>query len=256
MERSTASDVRRLWERYARTRSDKDRNRLMEHYLPLVRRIAQHIHSKLPREVELDDLVSAGVFGLMYAITAFNPGRKVKFETYCGNRIRGAILDELRSWDWVPRLARRRHHQLRETKRNLEMELGRAPSDEELADRLHVSPRELRKIMGEGDLVRVLPLGSPPGDGPGESPLEQCFAQATGPEEFTASAREDARRLIRELSRAERLIVLLYYAEQMTMKEIGRTLDLSESRVSQMHSAIIARLRARLLGRAPHATAA
>lgn len=255
MDQAPAADVRRLWARYARTRSEDDRNCLMEHYMPLVRRIAQHIHGKLPREVELDDLVSAGVFGLMYAITAFNPRRKVKFETYCGNRIRGAILDELRSWDWVPRLARRRHHQLREAQHDLEMQLGRAPSDEELAARLNVSPRELRKIMGEGNLVRVLPLGKPAGDGSTDASAEQCFAQSAEEPRFSAAEKEDVRRIIKELSRAERLIVLLYYVEQMTMKQIGRTLDLSESRVSQMHSAIMARLRVRL-GRLPRTNAA
>lgn len=255
MDQPSASDVRRLWARYAKSRSQEDRNRLMEHYMPLVRRIAQHIHGKLPREVELDDLVSAGVFGLMYAITAFNPGRKVKFETYCGNRIRGAILDELRSWDWVPRLARRRHQRLREAQRDLEMKLGRVPSDEELAERLNVSPRELRKIMGEGNLVRVLPLGKPAADGSMDSPAEPFLTQAVEETRYSSAEREDVRRLIKELSRAERLIVLLYYVEQMTMKQIGRTLDLSESRVSQMHSAIVARLRARL-GRLPQATAA
>src|SRR4030095_7527351 len=107
MAQAKQGDIGKVWVEYGKMRSERLRNALMEHYLHLVRGIAQRIHAKLPREVELDDLTSAGTFGLMYAIHAFDPGRSVKFETYCAGRIRGAILDELRSWDWVPRLAPR-----------------------------------------------------------------------------------------------------------------------------------------------------
>jgi RNA polymerase sigma factor FliA len=240
--------VQNVWAEYGRTRSEKLRNVLMEQYLHLVRHIAQRIHSKLPREVELDDLVSAGTFGLMYAIAAFDPGRAVKFETYCGSRIRGAILDELRSWDWVPRLARLRAHKLSNARQQLEAELGRQPSIDELAMRLNVSSRELKRITRDGAVVRVLPLARPAqphsaDEGREGDILEDRAATAR----FQWLDRDDVRDLIAsELSRAEQLILLLYYHEEMTMKEIGATLDLSESRVSQMHSSILTRLRARL----------
>jgi RNA polymerase sigma factor for flagellar operon FliA len=256
MEQSEMPDNRQLWADYGKTRSEKLRNLLMEHYLPLVKKIAQHIHTKLPREVELDDLVSAGNFGLMYAVAAFNPRRKVKFETYCGGRVRGAILDELRSWDWVPRLARKRNHQLHAAMQELEMELGRPPGEHEVAERLDVSPGELRKLTREGNLTRVLPLSRPAvSDTHHEQRNAEFIMELPAARRPPTTDRDDAKRLISGLSRAERLIVMLYYAEQMTMKQIGKTLDLSESRVSQMHSSILARLQA-CMGRVPETMAA
>ena len=245
---ASSTDIREVWVNYGKTRSEKLRNLLMEHYLPIVRHIAQRVHTKLPREVELDDLISAGTFGLMYAIAAFDPARAVKFETYCGSRIRGAILDELRSWDWVPRLARLRAQKLVGARQQLEAELGREPSGDELAMRLNVSARELSRITRDGALVRVLPLARPQqthmdDDGREADILEDRSARSR----FDWLERDDVRDLIsEELSRAEQLILMLYYYEEMTMKEIGATLDLSESRVSQMHSSIVNRLRNRL----------
>src|SRR5688500_1292118 len=153
-----SQDVREVWAEYARTKSETLRNHLMEHYLHLVKRMAQRIHAKLPREVELDDLISAGTFGLMYAIAAFDPQRAVKFETYCASRIRGAILDELRSWDWVPRLARLRAHKLNDATRALQLELGRDPSHDELASHLQVSLGELDKIHKDGAVIKIMPI--------------------------------------------------------------------------------------------------
>src|SRR5258705_9057754 len=131
-------DGKSLWLEFSQNKSESLRNQLTEHYYPLVKRTAQRIRAKLPREVELDDLVSAGTFGLMYAIDAYDMTRAVKFETYCATRIRGAILDELRSWDWVPRLARLRAHKLINATRELKLELGRDPTSEELSGRLGV----------------------------------------------------------------------------------------------------------------------
>src|SRR5689334_23721434 len=132
-------DIKEVWIEYKKTRSEATRNILMENYLHLVRYNAERIHVKLPDEVELDDLMSAGIFGLMDAIAAFDLDRGVKFETYCAPRIRGAILDELRSMDWVPRLVRSRAHKLDSASKQLEVELGRAPTNEEVAKRLKVS---------------------------------------------------------------------------------------------------------------------
>src|SRR5204862_1781426 len=140
------------------SKSDKLRNQLMEHYLHLVKHIAQRIHVKLPREVELDDLISAGTFGLMFAVAAFDPKRKVKFETYCATRIRGAILDELRSWDWVPRLARLRAHKLVDATRELKLQSGRDPTNDELAQHLNVPMEEVDRIARDGMVTRVMSL--------------------------------------------------------------------------------------------------
>jgi RNA polymerase sigma factor for flagellar operon FliA len=243
-------DIRDTWAEYARSRSETLRNQLMEHYLHLVKRLAQRVHTKLPREVDLDDLISAGTFGLMYAIAAFDPERAVKFETYCASRIRGAILDELRSWDWVPRLARLRAHKLLDATRQLQLELGREPSSDEVANRLNVSPDELDKINKDGCVTRILPLSRPTDTRTEDEHEMPVLEDKRTTEHLRGMEREDLRSLISHgLSRAEQLIIILYYFEGMTMKEIGATLDLSESRVSQMHSMILARLQGQLAGR-------
>src|SRR6476661_3817637 len=129
------TDIAEVWIEYKKKREERLRNILMEHYLHLVRYNAERIHVKLPDEVELDDLMSAGIFGLMDAIAAFDLDRGVKFETYCAPRIRGAILDELRSMDWVPRLVRSRAHKLESATKELEVEMGRTPTGDEIAKR-------------------------------------------------------------------------------------------------------------------------
>jgi RNA polymerase sigma factor for flagellar operon FliA len=240
-------DLRDVWTEYARTRTKELRNALMEHYLHLVKRMAQRIHAKLPREVELDDLISAGTFGLMYAISAFDLGRSVKFETYCAGRIRGAILDELRSWDWVPRLARLRAHKLLTAERQLKLQLGREPTSEELAQHLRVSMREMEKITRDGNVVRVMPLSAKRLQTDDQDQDGSALEDRRATERVESVEREDIKRMItRNLSRAEQLIIVLYYFEEMTMREIGQTLDLSESRVSQMHAMVLARLQAEL----------
>src|SRR6187401_3659767 len=139
-------DIKEVWIEYKKTKAEPLRNILMENYLHLVRYNAERIHVKLPDEVELDDLMSAGIFGLMDAINAFDLDRGVKFETYCAPRIRGAILDELRSMDWVPRLVRSRAHKLDTASKQLEVELGRAPTQVEVAKRIGVPMAEFEKM--------------------------------------------------------------------------------------------------------------
>ncbi len=151
-------DIKDVWIEYKKTRSEALRNILMENYLHLVRYNAERIHVKLPDEVELDDLMSSGIFGLMDAIAAFDMERGVKFETYCAPRIRGAILDELRSMDWVPRLVRSRAHKMDGATKQLEVELGRAPTNEELAKRLQVPMAEFDKMAKDASAVGVVSL--------------------------------------------------------------------------------------------------
>src|SRR5271170_5477324 len=151
--RPSKRDIKEVWLDYKKTKTEKLRNILMENYLHLVRYNAERIHVKLPDEVELDDLMSAGIFGLMDAIAAFDLERGVKFETYCAPRIRGAILDELRSMDWVPRLVRSRAHKLDQTTKQLEMELGRTPSEDEISKRLGLPTPEYDKLMKDATAV-------------------------------------------------------------------------------------------------------
>lgn len=245
-------DIKEVWVDYKKTKTDALRNILMEHYLPLVRYNAERIHVKLPDEVELDDLMSSGIFGLMDAIDAFDLERGVKFETYCAPRIRGAILDELRSMDWVPRLVRARAHKLDTAKKELEMEIGRCPTNDEIARRLKIPMSELDKIVKDASAVGLISLSRKWFETDSNKDVREIdvLEDKRGADPVREIQRKDLKELItRGLSRAERLIVILYYFEEMTMKEIGATLDLSESRVSQMHSSILARLKAQMADR-------
>lgn len=245
-------DIKSIWIEYKKTRSERLRNILMEHYLPLVRYNAERIHLKLPVEVELDDLMSAGIFGLMDAIAAFDLDRGVKFETYCAPRIRGAILDELRSMDWVPRLVRSRAHKLENATKELEVETGRSPTSEEIAKRLKVSMNEFEKMAKDASAVGLVSLSRKWFETDNNRDIREIdvLEDKRGADPVREIQRKDLKELMtRGLSRAERLIIILYYFEEMTMKEIGATLDLSESRVSQMHSSILARLRAQMADR-------
>src|SRR5437764_3711470 len=151
-------EIKDVWTEYKKTKTEALRNTLMENYLHLVRYNAERIHVKLADEVELDDLMSAGVFGLMDAINAFDIARGVKFETYCAPRIRGAILDELRSMDWVPRLVRSRAHKLEGATKQLEVELGRSPTNEEIARRLNIPKAEFDKMATDASAVGLASL--------------------------------------------------------------------------------------------------
>jgi RNA polymerase sigma factor FliA len=245
-------DIKEVWIDYKKAKSEPLRNILMEHYLPLVRYNAERIHMKLPDEVELDDLMSAGIFGLMDAIAAFDLERGVKFETYCAPRIRGAILDELRSMDWVPRLVRSRAHKMDSASRQLEVELGRSPTEDELAKRMQISRSEFEKISKDASAVGVVSLSRKWFETDSNKDVREIdvLEDKRGIDPVRAIQRKDLKELITKgLSRAERLIIILYYFEEMTMKEIGATLDLSESRVSQMHSSILARLKAQMADR-------
>ena len=241
--------TRKVWVKYKKKPTEALRNDLMERYLPLVRYNAERVHAKLPDEVDVEDLMSAGIFGLMDAIDAFDMERGVKFETYCAPRIRGAILDELRSMDWVPRLVRSRTNQVETARKHIEMTTGRKATDDELAAKLGVNQDEYAKIKRDSSAVGVVSLSRKWFETDSNKDVREIDVLEDGKQinPFTVVQKRDLKDLITKgLSRAERLIVLLYYFEEMTMKEIGTTLDLSESRVSQMHSSILARLKAQL----------
>ena len=245
-----SEDVEQLWIEFKKDLTNQElRNRLVEIYLPLVKYNGERIWARLPDGVELDDLISAGVFGLMDAIDAFDLARGVKFETYCVPRIRGAMLDELRTMDWVPRLVRSRAHKLESTRNALEMALGRKPTERELAKKLRMNLSEFRKLQRDARAVGLVSLSKKYFETDSSRDVREIdlLEDKRSENPFLRFQSKDIREWItRGLSRAERLIVILYYFEEMTMKEIGETLDLSESRVSQMHSAILGRLKNQL----------
>lgn len=244
--------IQEIWLEYRKTRTEGLRNYLMEKYLPLVRYNAERIYARLPDEVDIEDLMSAGLFGLMDAIDAFDLDRNVKFETYCAPRIRGAILDELRAMDWVPRLVRHRSAKVDSARQKFEMAYGRPPTDDELAKFLQLAPEEFEKVKRDSSAVGTHSITRKFASSDGSRELREIdvVKDEAGSNPLHEMQRRDLKDMITKgLSRAERLIVILYYYEGMTMKEIGATLDLSESRVSQMHSSILARLKAQMLHR-------
>jgi RNA polymerase sigma factor for flagellar operon FliA len=248
-------DVEQLWIEYKQDPSNQElRNRLVEMYLPLVKYNGERIWARLPEGVELDDLVSAGVFGLMDAIDLFDLSRGVKFETYCVPRIRGAMLDELRTMDWVPRLVRSKASKLNEAVKTLEAKLGRQPNENELAHAMEIPVADLEKMMLDANAVNLISLNKKWYETDSYKDVREIdiLEDKKGEDPTRRIQKNDLMRLVTKgLNRNERLIIILYYYEEFTMKEIGATLNLSESRVSQMHSSIVQRLQSQLGRRRP-----
>ncbi len=245
-------DMPAVWAEYRERPTVEVRNRLVEKYLPLVKYNGERIWSRLPDGVELDDLISAGVFGLMDAIDAFDLTRGVKFETYCVPRIRGAMLDELRTMDWVPRLVRSKASKMSAATKELEAALGRPPTPEELAIKLGVPMEQIDAHLAEATAANLVSLNKKWYETDSYKDVREIdILEDKKAEDPTHRLQNgDLMKLVtRGLNRNERLIVILYYYEEMTMKEIGATLGLSESRVSQMHSSIVQRLQAQLARR-------
>ncbi|MBO9556004.1 FliA/WhiG family RNA polymerase sigma factor [Cellulomonas sp.] len=238
-----------LWAEYALTRSRPSRDRLILHYAPVVARVAARVGMRLPRAVEHADLVSYGMFGLIDAIEKYDTDREVRFESYAVTRIRGAIMDELRAGDWVPRSVRTKARAVDKAHAELEARLHRAPTDEETAAHLHMSVRELRAVYAKLATVNVAALDELTGARgiPFKDTLrdERCTDPAGAID--AAETKHLLARAIEQLGERERIVVVLYYYEGMTLAEIGRVLGVTESRISQMHTGAMLRLRTRLV---------
>jgi RNA polymerase sigma factor for flagellar operon FliA len=238
-------EMARIWEEFQRTRDPQIKNLLSEEYLPIVRYVADRMIERLPHNVQVEDLVGAGVFGLFDAVEKFDLSRGVKFETYCVNRIRGAMLDELRHMDWVPRLTRARANKLEEAYARLEKQNGRAPTDVELARELRISLDQLDELFREVSGASIVTLQRRTLDkDPNQLGVDIMEDQKIeGP--LPANTRRDLLEFCKKkLSVKERYILMMYYFEDLTLKEIGQILDLSESRVCQLHAKLVSRLRA------------
>lgn len=248
----SASELENLWERYKRTRGKEERDQLLLNYAPLVRYVADRVAISLPRSVDTDDLISEGVIGLFDALEKFQPNRGVKFETYALARIRGAIIDGLRESDWVPRTVRQKARELERVVAELEASLGRSASDREIIEALGISPAEYHRRLRE---IRATTLASldevwnP--DAPEDSQLhylEMVAHEQPGPDHRIEEVelRSELARAIDRLPERERLVISLYYYEGLTLKEIGKVLGVSESRVCQLHTKSLVRLRGHL----------
>jgi RNA polymerase sigma factor for flagellar operon FliA len=226
-----------------------ERDRLLLEHLPTVRYLARRIHERLPQHVELEDLISAGVVGLIDAFSKFDHSKKVQFKSYAQFRIRGAILDSLRTLDWSPRELRRKGRAVEEAIRATTQRLGRAPAEPEIAAEMGVTLSEFQQLLGD---LKGLEIGSLHIERTEDSGDQELAYIPGSPEEdplFRCLKGELKQRLadaIDELPERERLVLTLYYYEELTMKEIGLTLGVVESRVSQIHSAAVLRLRVAL----------
>ena len=256
------SEVDQLWLTYVSIRSDSRgrnlsaeaevvRNQLIEHYLPLVKVTAERLHSKLPNQVDVDELKQAGVFGLMDAINGYDPERGVRFEAYGKQRIHGAILDELRSLDFAPRLVRTHAHQINSAHRELELELGHPPTAKAVADKLELTLEEYDQWVRDTSMASMTSLdrATNESDSNGNKELTRgdTIEDRRNSSPLTELERKELIALAtRGLSRKEKLIVILYYLEELTMKEIGLVLELSESRVCQIHHRIVCQLQRQL----------
>ena len=231
-----------------------EQERMMVEHLPIVRFLARRIHERLPQHVDIEDLVSAGVLGLMDAFTKFDPEKKVQFRSYAQFRIRGAILDSLRTLDWSPRDLRRKGRAVEEAIRTLTARHGRAPVEAEVAAELNLGLTEYQQLLGELKGLEIGTLHMERSEDSGEEELAYIPNKPEDDPLFRCLRGEMQQRLadgIAELPERERLVMTLYYYEEMTMKEIGLTLGVVESRVSQIHASAVLHLRALLADLTP-----
>ncbi|MGE5691652.1 MAG: RNA polymerase sigma factor WhiG [Pseudomonadota bacterium] len=247
-------DTTKLWREYRRSKDPKVRDRLILTYAPLVKYVAGRLGSGLPAHVDDDDLVSYGLLGLIGAIERFDPDRDIKFETYAIARIKGSIIDELRALDWVPRSVRSRAREIERAIADLESRLGRAPTDEEISGKLGVSVEELNESLSEIGRTSIAALDElwTVSSGGDQVALIDTIEDEQGPNPQSALDETEMREAIADaisrLPEREKLVVTLYYYEELTLREIGEVLGVTESRVSQLHTKAILRLKARLAG--------
>lgn len=229
----------------------KLRDQLIMDYAPLIRFVAQRIASRLPSNIDIDDLISAGVIGLMDAIEKYDPSRDNKFKTYAEFRIRGAILDELRSQDWVPRSVRDKAKKIERTYAELEQRFGRAVTDTEISDALGINLEEYYDMVAKVKAVTLLSVDdlTVPYQHERKSLLD-CLENSSSKNPFTQLKSKSVRRIlmdnIDELPEKQKLVLSLYYYEDLNLKEIGKILEVTESRVSQLHTQAVEKLRSKL----------
>ena len=234
----SAEDIQRLWQEYSQNPTLELRNRLVEHYLPLVNIIAGRLAMSLPAHVDRDDLIISGYFGLMDAVVKYDIHRGNKFETYAGLRISGAMKDDLRSRDWISVSLRQKIRKYETAVNKLEGTLGHGVTDEELAEELEMSVEQVHQLEQQINAATIIPLGE-------YMKAEAGAAQDTDPHRSAEyiELKETLMRALDELTDKERLIVSLYYYDELTMKEISLIMHLSEARICQLHTKAMFKLR-------------
>jgi RNA polymerase sigma factor for flagellar operon FliA len=258
-----AEDTQTLWRQFRANPGDKAlRDRLILTYAPLVKYVAGRLGSGLPAHVDDDDLISYGLLGLIGAIERYDPDRDVKFETYAIARIKGSIIDELRAMDWVPRSVRARARDIERAIAELERKLHRAPTDEEIAEKLGISGEELEDTLTDISRSSIAALDElwtvNTGGGGDQVALIDTIEDTEAPDPQGSLSQTELKEAVGEaiarLPEREKLVVTLYYYEELTLREIGEVLGVTESRVSQLHTKAVLRLKARLSGGATRAS--
>lgn len=251
------ADLNDLWVQYKEHGSKLAKDKILAEYTSLVKYTAQRISLNLPKSVELDDLIGSGVFGLIKAVETFDLSLGFKFETFATHKIRGAILDELRAQDWVPRSIRTKSKNLQTTYARLEQDLGRIPYDDEVAEELGISMSDFESLLTEVAPTTIVSLDdSMPERGGGDAKsltLIDTIGDPTGADPLKELGYQEVKRILKEtiseLPEKEKLVVALYHYEELTLREIGQVLGITESRVSQIHSKAMIKLRSRLIAR-------
>jgi RNA polymerase sigma factor for flagellar operon FliA len=244
----TETEKNKLWEEYSRRRTAEVREKLIIEYAPLVKIVAGRLSMYLGYNVEYDDLVGYGVFGLIDAIDKFDYGKGIKFETYASLRIRGTVLDQIRKMDWIPRSLRQKQKKIDAAMNKLELELGRPATDEELAKEIGISEDELLNWQGQANVTNVISLDEFV-DTSGEKNVESVGVNTfETPEEVIE--KDELKKLLAEsletLTDREKKVILLYYYEELTLKEISLVLEVSESRISQLHTRALQKMKTKL----------
>ncbi|TKJ42248.1 RNA polymerase sigma factor WhiG [candidate division LCP-89 bacterium B3_LCP] len=239
-----------LWQNYRGSSDKAVREKLLLIYLPLVKLVAGRIKQTLPQAVQLADLEGAGVRGLIQSVEGFDLDRGVRFESYASTRIRGAILDSLREYDWLPRSIRAKSKQLERAMEACEAKLGRIPDDEEVAAEMDLPLEEYQELLQKVGSLQIVSLDGEPGGAEGLGSFHEVIPDEDAQDPLERIEHEEEKNLViywlQELPEQMRRVMVLYYYEELTLKEIGEVLSLSESRICQIHSASIHSLRARL----------
>ena len=247
------SNVDTLWTEYRQNGSKVAKDKLLAEYAGLVKYIADRVGYSLPRSVDRQDLVSCGILGLIKAVETFDPTKDIKFETFASHKIRGAILDELRSLDWVPRSVRQKSKTIQKAYSELEEKLGRTPYDDEVCVHLGVDGDEFEKMLADSAPATVLSLDETFGRDDGDSrdmSIIETIEDTNADNPLQKLGYDEVKRILKEaimtLPEKEKLVIALYHFEELTLKEIGVVLDITESRVSQIHSKVMLKLRSKL----------
>ena len=241
-----------LWHEFKKTKSPAIRDKFIRQYMPLVKYVAGKVSTGMPDSVEFDDLVGYGQFGLLDAINKFDPDKNVKFKTYAVTRIRGAIFDELREQDWVPRSVRQKSREIEDAIGNLEAKLGRSATDAEVAESMGMSENEYQTAIMKVSGTSILSLNDVwySGDDSDHMSIQDNIESPACLNPDVIVEREEVRKVIieaiNELPQNEKMVIVLYYNEDLTFREIGQVLNVSESRISQLHTKANMRLRAKL----------